>query len=391
MRIRYLAIVVLAWSTGCSTKPAPRTPGMAAVGVDITTAELRLVLYRYQGVFAAKIHQAADKIFANESDRDVREMSIRWKINAVPTMQSAVFQLDPLAGLADAWGLTAQMENFFTTGNGKELFGDSQAIAIETSRALRVEIRALAHSIVGDAKLREVELDFSTWLDENPILDIAFGRRSTSIDAASVTAARWGSGAMQSVGQIEDLVRDLSDRLSIYVAQVPELARSHAELLMIEADRYMLAPVWEDVASLERSAASAEQRIQSIGAFIESSPDLIASERIAIVEALQRELEIALVDVDRQRLETLVSISAEREAIMNDIDSLRSDIMDDLRAVTAVTTTEVEEMVDRKALAIVAESESLVDMMFWRALILIAIGLAGLAIVLRSTRRMDKA
>ena len=125
MRIKYLAFFVVAWSVGCSTVPPPRTPGMEAIGVDTTTAELRQRIYRYESVFAATIHRAADEISANTSDRDIREMSIRWKINAVPTIQAAVFRLDPLAGLADAWGLTAQMENFFTSGNGKELFGSS--------------------------------------------------------------------------------------------------------------------------------------------------------------------------------------------------------------------------------------------------------------------------
>ena len=55
MRIRYLAIVVLAWSVGCSTVPPPRAPGMEAIGVDITTAELRQKIYRYESVFAATI------------------------------------------------------------------------------------------------------------------------------------------------------------------------------------------------------------------------------------------------------------------------------------------------------------------------------------------------
>ena len=44
-------------------------------------------------------------------------MALRWKINSIPAMQTATFQLDPLAALADAWGLTAQMEQILLRGS----------------------------------------------------------------------------------------------------------------------------------------------------------------------------------------------------------------------------------------------------------------------------------
>ena len=245
---------------------------MEAIGVDITTTELRQKIYQYESVFAATVHRAADEIFNNESGRHIREMSIRWKINSVPTMQTAVFQLDPLAGLADAWGLTAQMENFFTTGNGKELFGDSQPIAVEASRDLHAEVRALARSVVGEEKRRQVEPQLRAWLDENPILDIAFGRRSMSIDAASITAAEWGGGGLQSVGQIEELVRDISDRLAIYAAQQPELARSQAELLAIETDRFILKRLWDALEGFDDSVKSIDGEIRNVGEFLDDPP-----------------------------------------------------------------------------------------------------------------------
>ena len=86
---------------------------------------------------------------AAETDPSIREAAVRWKINSIPAMQAAVFQLDPLAALADAWGLCAQMERFFATGAGKDLFGDSQRIAVQDSLTLSEEAAALARSVVG--------------------------------------------------------------------------------------------------------------------------------------------------------------------------------------------------------------------------------------------------
>jgi len=95
------------------------------------------------------VQTAADEISAAETDPSIREAAVRWKINSIPAMQAAVFQLDPLAALADAWGLCAQMERF-ATGAGKDLFGDSQRIAVQDSLTLSEDVAALARSVVGD-------------------------------------------------------------------------------------------------------------------------------------------------------------------------------------------------------------------------------------------------
>ena len=120
---------------------------------------------------------------AAETDPSIREAAVRWKINSIPAMQAAVFQLDPLAALADAWGLCAQMERFFATGAGKDLFGDSQRIAVQDSLTLSEEAAALARSVVGVDGVKDVRPKLEAWLDENPIHDLSFWRRSVGADA----------------------------------------------------------------------------------------------------------------------------------------------------------------------------------------------------------------
>ena len=384
---RCLTVVILLVLAGCSTAPPPRTPGMQAFGIEETTAELRYQIYRYEVLFAATVHAAADEIAMTEIDQDIREMAIRWKINAVPTMQLAVFQLDPLAAISDTWVRTAQMERFFTTGNGKELFGDSQHFAVEASRELLSEIRELARSVAPEERIRTFEPRLRAWLEENPITNISFGRRSVQADAATISAADWGPGGLQSVGQIEDLVRDLSDRLTIYATQVPELARAHGELLATQIDRIMVRPLQESFDGIEDSAGSIDTGVKSVRTFLDTTPELIASERIAIVQALQKELAAALTDVDRQRAETIAALSHEREIIFEDVNALQSVLTADLQEARVGVTTDIEAVVVRQAQAIVLEAESLIDMVFWRALILLAIGLIGLAAVLRWARR----
>ena len=76
MNSKYLAVFILLFLFGCSTAPPPRTPAMASVGVERTTAELRYEIYQYLAVFAATVHSAADEIVSTETDREIREMAI---------------------------------------------------------------------------------------------------------------------------------------------------------------------------------------------------------------------------------------------------------------------------------------------------------------------------
>ena len=144
-------------------------------------------------------------------------------------------------------------------GAGEDIFGESQHIAVDASRELLSEIRSFAESVVGNESVQTVEPRLAQWLDETPIADISFGRRSVAADAATITAAEWGLGGLRSVGQIEDLVRDLSERLTIYSEQLPELARWHSELLAIEMKRTMVDPLGTRravVAALRSTASS---------------------------------------------------------------------------------------------------------------------------------------
>jgi hypothetical protein len=72
---------------------------MAQFQTDVTRYELRLLVYDCASYFSAVVGGAADTIVEAEEDRDVQKAALRFKIHAIPAMQKAVFQSDPLAGL----------------------------------------------------------------------------------------------------------------------------------------------------------------------------------------------------------------------------------------------------------------------------------------------------
>lgn len=177
-RLGHVAIYIgaLVWLGSCASAPPSRTQGMSELGVQQTTAELRVLLREYLRWFAAETVTAANNVVAEEEDLAIQETALLFKVNAVPTMQAAVFQRDPIAALSDAWAITASMRLFFEEGAGANLFGASQDEVVEPMRSLEEEVLGLVERVVGAERLAAVRPEFDRWVRDNPFESLYFGR-----------------------------------------------------------------------------------------------------------------------------------------------------------------------------------------------------------------------
>ena len=141
------SILLLLLLGACAT--SPRTPAFmaSAPGVHVEPAELRVRVYAYESFFAATVQSSANEILSREKEFEIKRAALLWKINVIPAMQKAVFKADPLAALGDAWVLTLQMARYLDEGPGKDLFGESQSIAVEAAHKLESEVESVALAV----------------------------------------------------------------------------------------------------------------------------------------------------------------------------------------------------------------------------------------------------
>ncbi|HHQ48000.1 MAG TPA: hypothetical protein ENK19_03855, partial [Acidobacteria bacterium] len=110
----------------------------------MTTAQLDVHMADFVLYFVDSVERAADRITRlSPGNAAVHEAALRWKIYTVPAVFSAAFHDDPLASYLDLRIFTLQMDRFFTTGAGRDLFGERQQIAIDTCKDLEHHIVAL--------------------------------------------------------------------------------------------------------------------------------------------------------------------------------------------------------------------------------------------------------
>ena len=339
-------LLAAALTAACSTAPPPQSALLrSAPNIEMPTNELRLKVYGYAEEFAGDVEEAADRILKATDDPEIERQALRWKINILSAVQVAAFALDPLIGLYDMWALTVQMRQFFETGEGREVFGEHQPIAIETSRELERRVHEMARSISVSGDVSEPRQDVEEYAAAHPITGMHFVRENVTQEFAHLLAQD-RSGGLAVLGDLAVQFGDLSERLKYYAASLPHQFRWHSELLLLDIlDEQTIDAFLGDVESIDVSA----RRLAEF--FADTLPAVIDEQASEAIRVIGEEAAIALRDVSRQRIETLEWFTEERIIVMEDVVRERIAVMEDLAAITDSamrrTTLVLDDAVDR--------------------------------------------
>ncbi|MHC4990049.1 MAG: hypothetical protein ACYTGC_03625 [Planctomycetota bacterium] len=321
--MQLVAIGLLAcFIAGCQGPRAPgRFSGTPAVAKDFNPEAVSVELNEYTATFAASVEHAADRIAAESDDPEVRRNTVLWKLYAPPTMNVACYRYDPIAGLVDAWILARQMEELFTTGVGQDLFGDQQEIAVDVSRALVEQIRAVASDVTlsPEAFEKVEQTDIEAWVHAHPLEGLTFARESSIARFADrAVAAR---GAFAQVASLEDQMSKISAQARVYLADLPKRFQWHAELLRDDMLRST------DVAQLSASVETIADAADRAATVAEETADLVRSERAIILEEVDRQRALLTEDLDDERALILQTFSDERNAVLEAVAVERREVI----------------------------------------------------------------
>jgi hypothetical protein len=365
-------IAVLA-AAGC-TKTSPYSPLGKEVGLTVPIESLRLNLYGFVDRFSGIVEYSADEIIDKTDDPEVQRNARLWKMNAIPAIQKAAFQYDPLAGYIDAWVLTKQMLQYFEEGAGKDVFGELQYIAIDASRETVAAIERnfkLAAQVDGDVGSGETRRNVDEFVAEHPLDNMLFVRYSTAGLLAELTKDR-NRGAFAAMGRLEMSLGDLTDRMNIYASHLPNQARWQAELAISD---FVDGPEFQDTwANVEAMKLSIDETSANVAGVSETIDAQVAGALAIIPE----ERAIIFAEVDRQRLETLEVVQAERDLILAAIREERIAIFEEVRKERVAIMQEMDALLVRGIDQSRDRAEELIEGVLLRFTVLGAIALAML-------------
>ena len=253
----------------------------------MSSDEIRIRVRSLAARLSGQLEELADDVIRSAPEPRVRFEMTRLKINAIPALQSALFEPDPMAALIDAWVLLVQLERGAATVLGSSVYARVRASAGERVRDIRKEIEGTVSAVAGPDKLASARPQIHEWARTHPLTDTFASRESTAPLFAHLTAES-GISLGGSVADALQQMRDLQSWLSLQAAYLPKQARWQAEFMVVEA------------ASDPALAGAASK----VGAYVDQ-------ERRAAMSALGRE-----------RIGAQGFISGERAIVLRDIDQM---------------------------------------------------------------------
>ena len=128
---------VLLFLAGCTSTTKESVMMNEMEGVQMTPTELSIRLNEFGKFFIETVEASADKIIAETNSTVVKRNALEWKINVIPQILQSLTMPDPVAAGTDVRALCMQMDQFFTIGNGRDVFGNEQYIAVNASKKMK--------------------------------------------------------------------------------------------------------------------------------------------------------------------------------------------------------------------------------------------------------------
>jgi hypothetical protein len=360
---RLFALPLLVLMAACASVK-PRSALMERVGHStMSVGELRIRVRDMARRFPVVLEATADEVVKNSDSAETREMMLRFKSNAVPAMQAALLQPDPVAAMIDGWAFLVQLEQVLPKVATPEVRSSFQ----KSLGNLESEVETLWRELSGKQDVSELSGLVHKWATEHPLAGPVLMRDSTAPLLASFTD-RSGVGLLGGTANLLQDTQDIIARVDLYAGSLPRQARWQAEIAaqeMVEGTPVLTSAMGE----LNRAV----DVLVRMGTLADRTPRWVTGEREALQGFISSERQAVLEGV-------LDGVRGERQAV---VDSLHTERVQALQQTDVMGRGWVDHAFDR--------AEGLVDHIFLWLLGLVAllvVGALGVAALLtRGGRR----
>ncbi|HCM0834657.1 TPA: chemotaxis protein [Vibrio parahaemolyticus] len=338
MSIRRISSLMVLWLvttlSGCSLLEVK----IDSQTVPLTKQELnmRILTREYALQFFAQVEQAADVLQEQYDPNDKVNQSyvLLWKINAEEGLQAAAYQVSPMAALIDTWVFTHQMNQFYATGAGRDIFATDEAKQV--SAHLANEVDQLAQSLLKKGVYDKTKLFVADFVRQYPFADLSMIRTPAYrawLEANQISE----EDAVTTLGTMPEALGDVSDRLSLVSEQTPKIMTWKAQLLALNSSA-SIEKVNAALNSLQVTADSMRDFIDNNPEYMRYLAEQMAVELQPLVDDIDQKTEARLSQLgeERQALEEMVArerqeialiITHEREKFAQDMDRVSQEVV----------------------------------------------------------------
>lgn len=241
-------------------------------GVDrgLSQEELSIELDAYSTRFGGLVSTAAEEIASATDDSAVRRRALLWNQRLPPAVNEAAFLGNPQRSYVRVLTIAVMMKRYLKIGDGSNLFGPSQPVAIDVATVLEADALAIGSRFLTPSELEGVRNEVEDLAARFPIQGTQFSlvRARQAVQAVPTSNALTyvislplaPFRALQGVDSGAAAIRDFNQtarRFATIAAALPETLRAEMQLLLLDAEE--LRAVRQGLSSFEQAAASAER------------------------------------------------------------------------------------------------------------------------------------
>jgi hypothetical protein len=283
---------------GCSSTGRPLVPlfGRGQGDGRISADELQGYLAAYASVFQGTVTVAADSIRANTRDREIQRRTLLWKLRICPLAYQTALLPDPLQSYVALFALASSQADYLSGGEGAQLFGKDQKIAIEAGEDLERSIEQIGARFLSKEELERITQQVDAFSRKHPMRgEFVVDTVENYSDATAVGGPfDWlvriplsPFKALQGVDSGAQAIREFNQtalRFSQIAATIPTFLRWNLELLAYDIENHHT--VVSGLAAFESMAQSAQQ-LSAAASTLPSDLGNEASQVVAQVDASQ--------------------------------------------------------------------------------------------------------
>jgi hypothetical protein len=245
-----LLFVLLLIATGCANFriPIPFVGGTPrGIRSSVTLQQLSEEVSFQANSFAAWVSSGAEDIGNESTIRRVRRNALVWRLQMIPWAQRAAAHDDPRVGYLQSLLVATLQLHYFEVGDGRELFGAQQGIAIDVARRLEQQAIEIGQRFLTNSEMNRVLGEVTQYAKQFPIQGREFSMQRAlsgsvqlqeseiissflSIPLAPFRALEGVDSGAQAIREFNITARRFTD----VVAQMPEQLRGELDLFMYD-------------------------------------------------------------------------------------------------------------------------------------------------------------
>ncbi len=211
----------------------------------ITKEELRELLNTFRDYYVAELKRIGEQLDM-QNGRRTQRTSLQMRMRIISAIDTMLEPSDPVVAFLEIWGFTLRMRLYLEQGDGKDLYGEKQDIAIDFTRHVEKEIERIAQLFLDEQKYQTAYENLLEFARRNPIRgtysNLVVMAAKEQKDGSSplmnvVTIPMAPFSAMRGVDRTADAVyqfRNTAERFTDVVRDLPEMMHWEAQLFMDE-------------------------------------------------------------------------------------------------------------------------------------------------------------